>query len=268
MKWPVQSKCMEYYGDPRKADWTTANLVKVQCPWDLYFDGKKTDGGISAHKKCAASLDRVLNAIWVRLGKSQAEIDRIGMSKFSGSYNLRNIRGGKTLSMHSYGCAVDFDAANNWLGDTTPAMDRRVIEEFEREGWEWGGHWSRPDGMHFQAAWTRASPPRLGLLTAKPNITVKEMTSVSKKASFLDWVRKGAQAIGAASAGVFTADNLGLFSGWFSTFAGLGKFALVAGVCILGYWLIANVVLHYMQEDHNSGRWTPSGETVEEPSNV
>jgi hypothetical protein len=166
MAWPVQSKCTAFYGNPRGGNggpsrvWEAAHLTVVPCPWVLRYDGKPVKG-IRVHKKAAESLARVLEAIWVRVGRSQAEIDRIGMSIYGGAYNFRLMRGGSSLSMHSWGCAIDFDPERNGLGDKTPAMDRRVIEEFEREGWEWGGHWSRPDGMHFQAAWSRANPPRL-----------------------------------------------------------------------------------------------------------
>lgn len=177
--WPLQRDCNKFYGDPRGADgkasakWESANLVVIECPWVLRYDGKPVSG-IRIHKNCAESLKRVLARIWERCGKSQAEIDRIGMSVYGGSYNFRTMRGGKSLSMHSYGCAVDFDPARNGLGDKNPAMDRRVIEEFEREGWEWGGHWSRPDGMHFQAARTKANPPRLGTsATPLPKVVSK-----------------------------------------------------------------------------------------------
>lgn len=164
--WPLQRNCAKFYGDPRgkdgkaSAQWERENLALVPTPWELRFQGKRVSG-IRVHKKCAESLSRVLTAIWNRVGRSQEEIDRIGMSIFGGSYVFRTMRGGKSLSMHSYGCAVDFDPARNALGNKAPAMHRLVVEEFEREGWEWGGHWKRPDGMHFQAARTKAEPARL-----------------------------------------------------------------------------------------------------------
>lgn len=55
----------------------------------------------------------------------------------------------KPLSMHAWGLAIDLNTHDNWLGET-PQMDRRVVEIFERWGFEWGGHWKRPDGMHFE----------------------------------------------------------------------------------------------------------------------
>lgn len=164
MTWPLQRECDRFYGNPRgpnagpSAKWESANLTLVKCPWVLRYAGKPVKG-LRVHKKVAASLATVLDAIWVRLGRSQAEIDRIGMSIYGGGYNFRLMRGGSSLSMHSWGCALDFDPVRNGMGNPKPNMDKRVVEEFEREGWEWGGHWK--DGMHFQAAWTRANPPRL-----------------------------------------------------------------------------------------------------------
>ncbi|WP_127088342.1 M15 family metallopeptidase [Aquabacter cavernae] len=164
-QWPLQKDCLAFYGSPTSRGWEASNLVVIKCPWVLRYEGKPVKG-IRIHHKCAFSLKRVLDAIWDAVGRSQAEIDRIGMSTYGGSFEIRDMRGGKSTSMHSYGCALDFDPDRNGLGDKTPAMDKRVIAAFEVEGWEWGGHWSRPDGMHFQAARTRAEPKRLALAGA------------------------------------------------------------------------------------------------------
>ncbi|HQS09488.1 MAG TPA: M15 family metallopeptidase [Xanthobacteraceae bacterium] len=167
--WPLQKTCTDFYGDPRDEEWEGRNLVVVKCPWVLRYEGKPV-AGIRIHRKCAASLEQVLADIWARVGKSQAEIDRIGMSVYGGSFNFRPMRGVKSLSMHAYGCAIDFDPGRNGLGDKTPAMDERVIRAFEAAGWEWGGHWSRPDGMHFQAARTREQPERLPATRSAPMV--------------------------------------------------------------------------------------------------
>lgn len=162
--WPKQSDCNEFYGDPRgqnggpSAKWEKENLMLVIQPWKLVtaWDGRPVNG-IRVNIRCAESLDRVLKEIWAAALKSKRPQDLIemwGMTLFGGGYNFRVMRGGSALSMHSWGCAVDFDPARNALGSKKPnfAGCPSVLNAFAREGWTWGGEWKKPDAMHFQAA--------------------------------------------------------------------------------------------------------------------
>jgi len=161
MTWPLQSQCDAYYGNPRgrngraSAQWEKANLVRVAPPFKMQFAGKPITS-VSIHKRCADSLAKIFNNIWLASGKNQKIIDDWGVSVFSGSYNYRVMRGGNVLSMHAYGCAIDLDAPRNGFHDPTPhfAQVPQVLKAFEDEGWTWGGSWSgrSKDGMHFQAA--------------------------------------------------------------------------------------------------------------------
>lgn len=161
--WPLQKDADQFYGNPRGSNghanplWEEKNLVFVSTPWNMFYAGKPTKPRIRIHRKAAESLKRVLTEIWDKSAHSQAQIDAWGMSDWSGSYNYRLKRGGSTLSMHSYGAAVDFDADRNGFGDKTPhfAGAQPVLDAFKREGWVWGGTWSKPDGMHWQAARVR-----------------------------------------------------------------------------------------------------------------
>ncbi len=157
--WPLQRDCDAFYGNPRgangraSAQWEAANLVIVQAPYQLYY-GKTPIRGVRVHRKCAESLRRVFTRIWDAAGRDQAVVDAWGASAFSGAYVFRNKRGGGTLSMHAYGCAIDFDAARNAMGNRRPNFGRpgpdAVVKAFAAEGWIWGGVFN--DGMHFQAA--------------------------------------------------------------------------------------------------------------------
>ncbi len=157
--WPKQSQCDAFYGNPRgkngKASllWEIANLTLVKPPFKMYFAGQPVRG-VRVHKKCAASLGRVFEAIWQASGRNQAKIDAWGVSVYGGAYNYRVMRGGNSLSMHSWGCAIDLDPARNGFGDSTPnfANVPAVLNAFKAEGWVWGGKWSKADGMHWQAA--------------------------------------------------------------------------------------------------------------------
>lgn len=162
--WPRQSDVLAYrspYGDPRgrgggvaSARWQRASLVAVPCPWTMWM-GDIRITRISVHDYCAESLGRVMGKVWIRAGKKQRQIEEWHADKFGGGFNYRPMRGLSTLSMHAFGCAIDFDPENNGLGDRTPffTSSNPLIEEFEREGWTWGGRWrSRVDAMHVQAA--------------------------------------------------------------------------------------------------------------------
>lgn len=159
--WPHQNDVDNFYGNPRGRDgrpsqvWEKANIVSVPTPWKLVtsWDGA-TVRGIRVHKKCAESFRIVLEEIWTGAGKSQEKIEGWGMHLFGGGYNFRLMKGGTRLSMHSWGCAVDFDPARNGFGDTTPnfAKNPVVLKAFADQGWTWGGGWTKPDGMHWQAA--------------------------------------------------------------------------------------------------------------------
>jgi hypothetical protein len=154
MMWPKQSECITFYGDPKDPNFED-NLVLVPIPWMCVnsWDGK-TCKSIKVHRRCAQSLIRILAKIWEVSGKSQDKINQWGMNKCGGGYAYRVMRGGTSLSMHAYGCAVDFDPARNELGDVNPNLAHciDVIRAFKNEGWTWGGGWKKPDGMHFQAA--------------------------------------------------------------------------------------------------------------------
>lgn len=156
MTWPKQSYCTQFYGDPRGKDFDD-NLTGVAIPWLCVtsWDGKPYKR-IQVHKRCAESLTRIFAAIWEASGHSQDKINEWGMNKCGGGYAFRSMRGGTRLSMHSYGCAVDFDPDRNAMGDATPhfAECQEVRNAFHAEGWVWGGNWSGRycDGMHFQAA--------------------------------------------------------------------------------------------------------------------
>ena len=160
-KWPHQNKVDEFYGNPRGANgresaaWVRQNIVALRCPWKLVTSwDQQPVRAISIHQKCAESLGKVLSQIWANAGQDQAKINEWGMNLYGGGFNFRLMRGSNRLSMHSWGCAIDFDPSRNGLGDVTPNFEHipEVLTAFAAEGWVWGGRWRRPDGMHWQAA--------------------------------------------------------------------------------------------------------------------
>lgn len=160
---PKQSQCDNFYGNPRGVNgkvnpkWEAENITYVQPPWKITYDNKPYKYGFKVHKKTVAAWSRAFARIWDLVGQSQAKIDEIGLSIYSGGYEYRNKRtSSKSLSMHAYGAAIDFDQANNQQGDTTPKLANypAVMKCFELEGFTLGLRWKGKfcDGMHVQAA--------------------------------------------------------------------------------------------------------------------
>lgn len=159
--WPHQNDVDTFYGNPRGRDglenrkWVAENIVKVAAPWKLVtaWDFRPV-AAVRIHRRCADSLTRVFERIWVAAGREQDRIHEWGMHLYAGGFNYRMMRGSTRLSMHSWGCAVDFDSARNAFGDRTPnfASIPQVLAAFDAEDWTWGGRWHKPDGMHWQAA--------------------------------------------------------------------------------------------------------------------
>jgi hypothetical protein len=160
-KWPHQSDVDGFYGNPRGKDgepsskWESENIVRVKAPWKLVtaWDFQPVKA-VRIHKKCEKSLIIILENIWQAANQDEKKIKEWGMHLYAGGYNFRQMRGSSRLSMHSWGCALDFDSARNSFGDKTPhfAAIPAVLDAFAAENWIWGGKWTKPDGMHWQAA--------------------------------------------------------------------------------------------------------------------
>lgn len=153
--WPTQKEVWSTLHNNGSLVWAKANLTDVPCPWVLHMDGHSLHS-IQINRKCADSLRRVLEHIWVEAGGTQEAIEKLHYDRYSGSYNYRPIRGGRALSMHSYGLAIDFDSEENEQHSQHHLFkeDSLIVKTFKAEGWTWGGDWSPAsiDAMHFQAA--------------------------------------------------------------------------------------------------------------------
>ncbi len=71
------------------------------------------------------------------------------LKTWDGCFNIRNKRGLSSMSLHSWGIAVDVNAFENGLNQT-PKLSKQFVECFTSSGFDWGGTWTRKDGMHFQ----------------------------------------------------------------------------------------------------------------------
>lgn len=128
-----------------------SNLVSFEFPYPMYYEGKRVLRS-RCHYKVKDSLLRVLGEIGTRWVNNRGILEEA--EDYGGIFNFRQMRGGSSISRHSWGIAIDIDADDNGNLVSWPAradMPFEIIEAFAREGWlSAGAFWGR-DGMHFQA---------------------------------------------------------------------------------------------------------------------
>lgn len=130
------SQCLKKYGDPVKEN----NMVLWDVPVELEI------GVIPKRLYCNKDIIGPLSAAFSNL------IHRGFISElktFDGCFNIRKQRGAASQSLHSWGIAIDVNAAWNGLGKI-PQLTPGFVKCFTDAGFDWGGLWQRKDGMHFQ----------------------------------------------------------------------------------------------------------------------
>lgn len=134
----TSKQARERYGDPTKE--TSMVLFKVPEVLQLGAIPKK----IYCNKDLVKPLTQALNNI-VTSGLADQ------VKTWDGCFQIRRKRTNESLSVHSWGLAIDINAAWNALGQI-PTMSKELVACFTDAGFVWGGVWKTPDGMHFQLA--------------------------------------------------------------------------------------------------------------------
>jgi hypothetical protein len=100
-------------------------------------------------------------AFFPALIRAMKQLQREGLGSLvqsnAGCYNPELLAATPTAppAFHAYGAAIDINAPQNVFG-STPHQDPRLVAVMERWGFNWGGNFLVPDGMHFEYL----SPPR------------------------------------------------------------------------------------------------------------
>lgn len=71
------------------------------------------------------------------------------LRSWDGCFNIRRKKGGVSTSLHAWGLAIDCNAAWNGFGKV-PVLSAGFVKCFTDAGFDWGGTWGTPDGMHMQ----------------------------------------------------------------------------------------------------------------------
>ena len=140
------------------------------------FDDRLHKGQLVVNKKAAKDIEEIFNFI----KESKFPIDKvIPAVKFNWdddasmndnntvAFNYRKVKGSKVLSAHSYGMAIDINPLQNphikgkviqpdkgkynVNASGTIIRDSKLVKEFVKRGWQWGGRWkSSKDYQHFE----------------------------------------------------------------------------------------------------------------------
>ena len=141
------------YGEVVNGGWANEALwmETIQVPQDILddeaYDWQNEAAGNGRVSRLYANRDisrRIISA----LRTLQANGQWCDLETYDGLFVVRNTRGSTSVSAHSYGIAIDVNAADGQLG-VTPTMAPSVVAAFTGAGFTWGGNWNRPDGMHF-----------------------------------------------------------------------------------------------------------------------
>ena len=149
---PKQSGVTEFFGPHGVPGGYTPPTKTITLPFPLYYEGKPVTK-LSPHAKCADSLLRVFERI-KELYPTEESRTKAKVNVYDGLYNPRKMRGGSSWSMHSWGIAIDLNAAENGLNTPWPTkatMPFNVMECFAKEGWTPAGAFWESDAMHSQA---------------------------------------------------------------------------------------------------------------------
>jgi hypothetical protein len=120
--------------------WVAANIVTVQLP---------VLGKVKIHRLAEGTFRKAVTLIQQKnLGSLVKKVDCTWFARRA--YNDPNA----ALSLHSWGIAVDINKKTNPEKGPPSADNRKLWEEaFKPAGFQqWGGNWTKVDGMHFELA--------------------------------------------------------------------------------------------------------------------
>lgn len=133
----TSSQCLKKYGQPTlKNKWMV--LWDVPSHLEIGLIPKKIYCNKDLVKPLTKAFENLINRGFVNEIKT-----------WDGCFNIRLMRGLPSMSLHSWGIAIDMNAFENGLG-VEPKFSAGFVKCFTDAGFDWGGTWRRKDGMHFQ----------------------------------------------------------------------------------------------------------------------
>ena len=127
-------------------------LEKSMVLWDV--PASLEIGVLPKKVYCNKDLEKPLEIAFTNI-VSRKLVDQV--KTWDGCFNIRKKKSNSTPSLHSWGLAIDINAA--WNGYNKPVtMSKELVQCFKDAGFDWGGdwglgkkgNWKGCDGMHFQ----------------------------------------------------------------------------------------------------------------------
>lgn len=150
--WPKQSEMDSFFGPVGTQQTSLVLPYAMRIAWEP----EQTVRKITCHEKVAAPLERIFKRALDHYG--EGGIRELRLDMYGGCLNVRKMRGGSAMSMHSWGTAVDLDPDRNQLkwGRDLATLDDAPYAAFwnfvEAEGGVSLGRARNYDWMHFQFA--------------------------------------------------------------------------------------------------------------------
>ena len=135
----TSAQCLKKYGDPT----LERNMIVWDVPSELEI------GLIPKRIYCNKDLVAPLGQAFKNL-IATGHVKEI--KTWDGCFNIRKMRALSSMSLHSWGIAIDINASENQLNQI-PKLSSGFVKCFTDAGFDWGGSWKgRTDPMHFQLA--------------------------------------------------------------------------------------------------------------------
>jgi hypothetical protein len=132
----TSARALQKYGDP--------TLQRAMTMWDV--PANLEIGVIPKRIYCNRDMVAPLTQAFQNL-ISRGHVSEL--KTWDGCFNIRKKRGLSSMSLHSWGIAVDVNAFENGLNQV-PKLSAGFVKCFTDAVFDWGGTWKRKDGMHFQ----------------------------------------------------------------------------------------------------------------------
>lgn len=132
----TSAQALKKYGNPEKQ--TAMTLWDVPVELEIGVIPKKIYCNKDMVIPLGNALKNLINTGYVKELKT-----------WDGCFNIRKKRGLASMSLHSWGIALDVNAFENGL-NVYPKLSAGFVKCFTDAGFDWGGIWQRKDGMHFQ----------------------------------------------------------------------------------------------------------------------